>query len=65
MDNLIALATGRVVQGIVRHVVVGYGATLVHQGLATQDQVNQAVGAVMVLVGVGFSIYDKIQSKKA
>lgn len=48
-----------VVKGGVRHGLTAAGLVLVNGGLATQDEVNVAVGAVMTLVGFGFSVYRK------
>jgi len=55
----------KVLLGWVRHLISGFGGSLVAQGLLTQDQSNQAVGAVMILVPLMFSAYDKFQAKQA
>jgi len=54
---------GKIALGVVRHVVTGWGGALVVHGWATQDQANQLVGAVMVIVPIAFSIYDKMQAQ--
>lgn len=51
---------GDVVLGVIRHVVTSAGGGLVAHGLITGNQLNQGVGAVMVLVGIGFSILQKV-----
>lgn len=65
MSSILDGVVAKVVLGIIRHVVAGWGASLVTQGLASQDQVNQIVGAIMVIVPIGFSIYDKMQAQSA
>lgn len=55
----------KVVLTVIRRLIVGWGATLVSQGLITKDQDNQLIGAIMVIVPIGFSIYSTIQDHNA
>jgi hypothetical protein len=56
---------GNIFLGFIRHMVsAAFGGMLAH-GLITQSQDEQSIGAVMVLITVGFSAYDKIQAKSA
>lgn len=51
--------------GIVRHVLtVGAGA-LVTDGILTGGDAKDGVGAIMVLIGIGWSIWQKRQQRKA
>lgn len=42
---------------VLRHVLTGIGASLVGDGLLTNDQSTQAVGAVMTLVGIAWASF--------
>lgn len=53
----------KVVLGVIRHIVTAFGGGLVTHGLATQNESNQLVGAVMMLVPIAFSVYDKWQAQ--
>lgn len=53
---------GKITLGIIRHFVGQFGAGLVTQGLLTNTEATQGVGAVMVLISLGFSAYDKWQA---
>ena len=55
-DSLI----GKIMLGIIRHMVASGGAVIVSKGLLDASTEQQAIGAVMVLVGVGFSIANKV-----
>jgi len=45
--------------GVVRHILTFGGGFAVAYGLADQSMVSVAVGALMTLIGIGWSIYDK------
>lgn len=47
------------VLGIARHVITTAGGALVAQGLLDQASANTAVGAIVALLGVGWSVYEK------
>lgn len=49
--------------GIIRHVLTSAGGALVTTGWATNGQVQDAVGALMVLGGIAWSIYQKRTAK--
>jgi hypothetical protein len=53
---------GDVVTGIIRHAITTLAGGFVAQGLINQNQVQTLVAGVMVLVGVGWSIYSKGQA---
>jgi len=55
---------GKILLGVIRHFVTGAFAGVVAHGYMTKDQNQQAIGAVMVLLTIGLSAYDKIQSHK-
>ena len=48
----------------VRHGLSGIGITLVAKGLATGDEVTDAIGAILILVGFGWSVYRKWKAAK-
>lgn len=60
LDSIIS----KVVLGWIRHAVLGFGAVLVKQGLETQSEANQLTGALMVIVPLAFSAYDKWQAQQ-
>lgn len=47
------------VLGIVRHILTFGGGFIVAYGIADQAMANDAVGALMTLIGIGWSVYDK------
>jgi hypothetical protein len=47
------------VLGIVRHVLTFAGGYIAAKGIADQALVNEAIGAVMTLIGIAWSIKDK------
>ena len=49
----------QIVGGIIRAVLAAYGGRLVEQGLLTDQQLTQGVGAVIVLVTIAWSIWQK------
>lgn len=51
-----------VITGIVRHILTALGGGLVGDGFLDQDQLNGGIGAVVLLVSLGWSIYS---NKKA
>lgn len=53
-----------IVKGAVRHALTAGGGVLVSAGFASQDEVSAAVGAVMTLVGLGFSVARKWMRSK-
>lgn len=52
-----------VITGIIRHLATFGGGFLTAEGVATADEVNMAVGAIVTLVGFAFSVYDKKKRK--
>lgn len=53
------------IQGIIRHVLTTAGGALVTQGLLTSGQLSDLIGAVMVIGGIGWSLYQKAGQRKA
>lgn len=51
--------------GIVRHVLTTAGGSLVTSGLLTGGQLQDAVGALVVLTGVAWSLLNKRQVRTA
>lgn len=49
-----------IVLGIVRHLLTFGGGLLVTRGLADASMVNEAVGAIVTLVGLAWSIKTKL-----
>lgn len=45
--------------GIVRHLITAGGVALVTKGVLDAATANTAVGAVMTLLSVGWSVYEK------
>jgi len=45
--------------GVIRHILTTAGGYLTGQGLVSADELNMGVGAVVTLVGVVWSIWDK------
>jgi hypothetical protein len=52
------------IQGIIRHVLTALGGSLVAQGIITQGQLTDAVGALCVLGGVAWSLWNKYQHRQ-
>lgn len=52
-------ATPAILAGIVRHLVTTGAGVLVAHGYIQSSQTEQVVGAVMVLVGIGWSWWQK------
>ena len=53
------------IQGIVRHVLTTAGGALVSDGLINSSQLQDGVGAVVVLLGIGWSLWNKYQHRTA
>ena len=53
-----------VVGGIVRHILTGVGGYFVATGMIDPGTVDVAVGAVVVLVGVAWSVWVKAREAK-
>ena len=49
----------QIIGGILRAVMAAYGGRLVEQGMLTDQQLTQGVGAVIVLVTIAWSIWQK------
>ena len=60
MGNIV----GNITLGIIRHVMNGAFAGLVTKGLLDHNTEQQAVGAAMLLITTGFSVYDKMQAEQ-
>ena len=51
------------IAGIIRHVLTTLGGGLVTSGTLSGDEVNAVIGAVVTLVGIGWSLYEKRASR--
>lgn len=61
MDGLV----GKITLGIIRHFVTAAFAALAAKGLIDQSASEQAIGAVMVLIPIAFSAWDKVHAHAA
>lgn len=52
-----------VILGIIRHLLTAGGGVLVSNGILEAGQVETAVGAVLALVGIVWSVWDKKKAK--
>lgn len=52
---------GKLVLGVVRHMLTSVAGGFVVKGYITNDQQTQLVSALVVVIGIGLSAYDKIQ----
>ena len=48
-----------VITGVIRHLLTLGGGILITKGLANESEITDAVGAIVVLIGVGWSIASK------
>jgi len=48
-----------ILMGVARHLLTGVGGALVAQGITTQQQSDEAMGAVLTLIGIVASIWAK------
>jgi hypothetical protein len=55
----------QIIQSFIRHSLTSGGALLVTKGMASQSDTDTAVGAIMVLIGIGHSIFVKWAASKA
>jgi uncharacterized membrane protein YebE (DUF533 family) len=54
------------VASLIRHGLSAAGGFLIAKGVVTLDQVNEVVGAIIALAGVGWSVFkNKKTDKKA
>lgn len=53
-----------ILTSLVRHGLTTAGGTLVAKGTITASAMDEGVGAVMVLVGIVWSIFQKLSAKK-
>lgn len=53
-----------IILGVVRHSLTAGGGALVTSGLANSQTLDEAVGAVMTLLGVAWSIWEKYKSRR-
>jgi hypothetical protein len=45
--------------GVIRHVLTTAGGALATQGTVSEDEVNTGIGAIITLIGIGWSVYEK------
>lgn len=53
------LMTKQVVLGMFRHVLTTGGGVLVADGLLDASTMNEVIGALMIVVGAAWSVYEK------
>jgi hypothetical protein len=53
------------VLAIIRHLLTTAGGALVANGVLTATQAQDGVGAVIVLAGIGWSLVNKLQHRRA
>lgn len=53
---------GKITLGIIRHFLSGSMAGMIAKGYLDKSTSEQAVGAAMFLITIGFSVYDKIHA---
>ncbi len=53
----------QIIGGIVRAVMAAYGGRLVEQGMLTDQQLTQGIGAVLVLITIGWSVWQKSRAR--
>lgn len=51
------------INGLIRHAMTFGGGFLLEDGLTTATDLEAATGAVLTLVGIGWSIYNKLKKK--
>lgn len=56
-----AFLTGRVIQGVARHLLTAGGGVLVAQGWTDEATAKEIVGAAATLAGLVWSAWDKRQ----
>lgn len=54
--NLMDFINGKVISSVVQYILGIVGASLVSGGILTQSQVSDATGALLVLVGIVWSV---------
>jgi hypothetical protein len=54
-----------IILGVARHTLTTAGGALTAKGLATGATVDQGVGAVVTLLGIIWSILEKLRSRPA
>lgn len=53
------------VLGIIRHVLTSAGGALVTDGVLNASQLDDGVGALVVLIGIAWSVWNKFQHRAA
>lgn len=52
----------QIVTGILRAILAAWGGKMVEQGLVSSDDLSQAIGAVLVVVTIGWSAWQKYRT---
>lgn len=50
--------------GVVRHALTTFGGYVVASGFASQSDVELAIGAIVTLLGVAWSVFHKFNQKE-
>jgi hypothetical protein len=51
--------TRSIILGFVRHALTTVGGGLATQGTLSQDELNAGIGAIITLIGIAWSVYEK------
>jgi hypothetical protein len=52
---------GQMIQGVFRHLLTAAGGALVAKGVVDAGTAEAAIGALVTLIGVGWSVWEKRQ----
>lgn len=56
--------TSDIIGGVIRHLVTSAGGALVAHGLITSTQLTDVAGALALLIGVAWSMYQKYRANQ-
>lgn len=53
----------KIIPGIIRHILTVVGGSFVTEGWLTDNELNSLIGAILTLIGVGWSIWQKSKTR--
>lgn len=53
-----------IIGGFIRHMITTYGGVLITNGVISESDISLATGAIATLIGIGWSVYKKLQENK-
>lgn len=65
INSIGANMTREDVLAVIRHLLTSAGGALVANGVLTAAQLQDGVGAVIVLIGIGWSLFNKLHHRRA